>query len=98
MVLEAQSPPFNRLYKKLLKARLSHLYCGKSHMKCYKFYQQYKDHFATTRAKGPNCIFLQRFSSITISISTNNSISGSIRLKTQFPSTEKSLKLFFDKV
>ena len=42
------------LCKKPLKARFLELYCGKTHMECYNFIQQYKDHFATARAKKPN--------------------------------------------
>ena len=40
--------------KRPLKARFPELYCGKTYMECYNFIQQCEDHFATTRAKGPN--------------------------------------------
>ena len=37
-----------------LKARFLELYCGKTHIECYNFIQQYEDHFATAGAKGRN--------------------------------------------
>ena len=37
-----------------LKARFSDIYWGKTHLKCYNFFQQCKDHFNTTGAIGPN--------------------------------------------
>ena len=55
-VLKAQAPPFDGPREKPLKARSSDVYCGKSHMEFYNFYQQYEDHFATAGAKGPNRI------------------------------------------
>ena len=42
--------------KRPLKARFPELYCDKTHMECYNFIQQCKDHFATARAKDPNCV------------------------------------------
>ena len=42
--------------EKPLKTKSPDVYCGKSHMECYNFYQQYEDHFATAGAKGLNCI------------------------------------------
>ena len=55
-VLKAQTPPSDGPYEKPLKTRSPDVYCGKSHMECYTFYQQCKDHFATARTKGPNRI------------------------------------------
>ena len=55
-VLEARAPPSDSPCEKPLKARLPDVYCGKSHMECYNFCQQCKDHFATAGAKGPNRI------------------------------------------
>ena len=55
-VLEAQVLAFDEPCKKLLKARSPDVYCGKSHMECYNFCQQYEDHFTTAGAKGPNRI------------------------------------------
>ena len=37
-----------------LKARFLDLYYGNSHLNCYRFCQQYKDHFETVGANGPN--------------------------------------------
>ena len=39
-----------------LKAKTPDVYRNRSHMECYNFCQQYKDHFATCRAVGPNRI------------------------------------------
>ncbi len=36
-----------------LKAKTPDVYCGRSHMECYTFCQQCKDHFATCGATGP---------------------------------------------
>ena len=55
-VLKARTPPSDGIHKKPLKARSPDVYCGKSHMKCYKFCQQCEDHFAIAGAKGPNRI------------------------------------------
>ena len=65
-VLEARPPALapapqplafpNSPRKRPLKARFSKLYCNKTHMECYNFIQQCKDHFATAKAKRPNCI------------------------------------------
>ena len=33
------------------------MYCNKSYIECYNFYQQYKNYFATTRVKGVKQIF-----------------------------------------
>ena len=55
-VFEAQVLPFDSSREKSLKARSPDVYCGKSHMECYNFCQQYEDQFATARAKGPNHI------------------------------------------
>ena len=54
-VLKAR-PPSDSAREKPLKARLPNVYYGKSHIECYNFCQQCKDHFATHGAKGPNCI------------------------------------------
>lgn len=42
--------------EKPLKAKNPDIYFGKSHMDCYNFCQKWKDHFATARATGSNCI------------------------------------------
>ena len=55
-VLKARVPLSNTPRKKLLKARSPDVYHGKSHMEYYNFCQQYEDHFAIARAKGPNHI------------------------------------------
>ena len=55
-VLEAQALPSDGSRKKLLKARLPDVYCGKSYMECYNFCQKCEDYFATAGAKGPNRI------------------------------------------
>ena len=65
-VLEARPPvpalsrqPFVFLEgpcEKPLKARFLELYCGKTHIECYNFCQQYEDHFATAGAKGHNWV------------------------------------------
>ena len=36
------------------KAKTLYVYRGRSHIKCYNFCQQYKDHFATCGATGSN--------------------------------------------
>ncbi len=36
-----------------LKAKTPDVYYNRSHMECYNFCQQCKDHFATSRATGP---------------------------------------------
>lgn len=51
--LQANTAPQERP----LKARFSNLYYGNLHLNCYRFCQQYKDHFKTARANGPNQIF-----------------------------------------
>ena len=53
-VLKAQVLTSDGAREKPLKGRSLDIYRGKSHMKCYNFYQQCKDHFATAGAKGPN--------------------------------------------
>ena len=55
-VFEARAPPSDGPCEKPLKARSPDVYCGKSHMECYNFCQQYEDHFATAGAKGLNRI------------------------------------------
>ena len=91
-------PLFDEPFKKPLKTRLSNIYYNKFHIEYYNFYQQYEDYFATIGAKSLNYIFLQLFSCITTSTSIDNNISRSIKLKAQFLSIRKNLKLFFDKV
>ena len=61
MIFDARNPPSDGVYEKPLKARSSDVYCGKSHMEYYNSCQQCKDHFATTRAKGPNRILFAAF-------------------------------------
>ena len=56
---QAQSqmaPPALEPQKRHLKTRFPDLYYGNSHMDCYRFRQQYEDHFETARAKKPNKI------------------------------------------
>ena len=60
-VLEARAPPFDGPREKPLKARSPDVYCGKSHIECYNFCQQCKDHFATAGAKSPNRISFAAF-------------------------------------
>ena len=60
-VFKAQASPSDSPREKLLKARSPDVYCGKSHIECYNFCQQYKDHFATARAKSPNRISFAAF-------------------------------------
>ena len=50
--IEIDSEP----HKQLLKARFPDLYYGNSHMDCYWFCYQYKDHFETALAKEPKGI------------------------------------------
>lgn len=43
-VFETRSPitiiaPFERSWKRLLKAKFPNIYCGKTHIECYNFYQ-----------------------------------------------------------
>ena len=45
-------PPAER--EQSLKAKVPEVYYGKSHMDCYHFCQQCKDHFETARATGTN--------------------------------------------
>ena len=58
--LEAQVPGQTEVdpepCEQSLKARFPDLYYGNSHMDCYRFCQQCKDHFETAGAKGPNRI------------------------------------------
>ena len=56
IVLKARAPSSDGPREKPLKARLPDVYCSKSHMECYNFCQQCKDHFATAKAKGSNRI------------------------------------------
>lgn len=56
-VLKARVFSSNKSCKKFLTARLSYIYYGKSHIKCYNFCQKCKDNFAIAEAKGPNQIF-----------------------------------------
>ena len=56
---QAQSqmaPPPLEPQERLLKAQFPDLYYGTSHIDCYWFCQQCKDHFEITGAKGPNKI------------------------------------------
>ena len=48
--LQANSAP----REQPLKARFSNLYYENSHLDCYRFCQQCKDHFKTAGANGPN--------------------------------------------
>ena len=42
------------LHERLIKARFLDIYWGKTHLEYYNFFQQYKDHFATSGTTGPN--------------------------------------------
>ena len=48
------TPHSEGLCERLLKAWFSNIYWGKTHLKCYNFFQQCKDHFATTGVTGLN--------------------------------------------
>ena len=60
-VLEARAPPSDNICEKPFKVRSPDVYCGKSHIECYNFCQQFEDHFATARTKGSNRIFFAVF-------------------------------------
>ena len=49
----APAPIVAKAPRKKLKAHSPDMYCGKSHMDCYNFYQQCEDYFATAGATGP---------------------------------------------
>ena len=55
-VLKAQVLFSDEFCEKFLKARLSDVYCSKSHIEYYNFCQQCEDHFAAAKAKGSNYI------------------------------------------
>ena len=38
----------------LLKARFLDMYCGKTHLECYNFFWQCKDHFTNADVKAQN--------------------------------------------
>ena len=42
----------SEVFREKLKARSLDLYCGKFHIDCYNFCQQYENYFATARATG----------------------------------------------
>ena len=46
--------PWNNTSDRPLKARNPDMYYGNLYMKCYYFYQQYKDYLETVEAKGHN--------------------------------------------
>ena len=50
----AAVPHFEGLCKRPLKARFLEIYWDKTHLKCYNFFQQCKDHFTIAAARGPN--------------------------------------------
>ena len=67
--LEAQVPGRTEVdpkpRKQPLKAQFPDLYYSNLHINCYRFCQQYEDHFGTAGAKGPNripftALFLRR--------------------------------------
>lgn len=77
-----------------LKAKTLDIYCGKSHIECYNFCQQFEDYFTITGTNGPNQIlFAASFFAIK-STSTNNNISKSKKEKTRFQFLEPSSKHF----
>ena len=45
---------YKSTYKRPLKAWFSNVYWGKTHLKCYNFFQHYKDYFAIAGAKCQN--------------------------------------------
>lgn len=42
--------------ERFLKEQFPDMCRGNNYLACYNFCQEYKDYFATGRAKGPNCI------------------------------------------
>ena len=50
----AAAPQSESRRKRPLKARFPDIYQGKTHLECYNFFQQCKDHFATAGATSPN--------------------------------------------
>ena len=48
------APHSEGLRERPLKAWFPDIYWGKTHLECYNFFQQCKDHFATASATGPN--------------------------------------------
>ena len=50
----AAAPHYEALCEKSLKAWFLDIYEGKTHLECYNFFQQCKDHFASAGATGPN--------------------------------------------
>ena len=51
---QSQAQALAELWERLLKARTPEIYWDKSHMECYHFCQQCKDHFETSSATGAN--------------------------------------------
>ena len=50
----AIAPHYERPLKQFLKALFPDVYWDKTHMECYNFFQQCKNHFATAGATWPN--------------------------------------------
>ena len=50
----ATGPYYESLCERLLKKRFPDMYWSKTHIECYNFFQQCKDHFATSGATWPN--------------------------------------------
>ena len=50
----AAVPHYEGPREKPLKARFPDIYCGKTHLECYNFFQQCKDHFAIAGTTGSN--------------------------------------------
>ena len=53
-VVVVAAPHFESPRERLLKAWFSDIYWGKTHVECYNFFQQCKDHFTTAGATGQN--------------------------------------------
>ena len=50
----AAAPHYEGLREWPLKVRFPDIYWGKTHLECYNFFQQYKNHFAITGATDLN--------------------------------------------
>ena len=59
IILKDNSPTFQQKSpcERPLKTKALDLYCGKTYIKCYNFFQQCEDYFAIVGATKLNCIF-----------------------------------------
>lgn len=64
-------------WKLLLKACFPNVYRGDNYIACYNFYQKCKDYFAIARAKDLIEYLLQYLFCEIVSVSADNSTSGS---------------------